>query len=100
MGFMQILDRVRVRHGEDLHSGGFCAAQAGDGILDDQTGSWGDGLFRALSIQGVEGMAKRLWIRFSIGDVFGTSDVEKLFTKPGLFEDEFDLMAEGAGCNG
>jgi hypothetical protein len=50
MGFMEILDRVCIRHGEDFHPGGFRGAKAGNGILDDQTGARGDGLILALSI--------------------------------------------------
>jgi hypothetical protein len=100
MGFMEVLGRVGIRHGKDFHPRGFCAAKAGDGILDDQTGSWCDGLMLALPIQGVEGMQKRLRVWFSFSDVFSASDVEKFFSKPGLFKDELDFMAEGTGRNG
>ena len=60
MGFMQILDRVCVRHGEDFHAGGFRAADTRDRILDHQAGSGGEGLLWALSIQPVEGLEKGL----------------------------------------
>lgn len=100
MGFMQVLNCVGICHGKDFHPGGFRAAQAGDGILDDQTGAGGDGLIRASPIQGIEGVEKRLRIGFSPGDVFCAGDVEKFFSEPSLFKDELDFMAEGSGRNG
>jgi hypothetical protein len=50
MGFMQSLDRVSVRHGEDFHSGSFRTADTRDRILNDQAGFGGDGLLSTLSI--------------------------------------------------
>ena len=100
MGFMQILDRVCVRHGEDFHPGGFRAADTRDRILNNQAGSGGDGVLRALSIQPVEGMEKGLWIGLSSGHVFCAGDVKKFFSKPRLFKDHLDFMAEGAGGDG
>ena len=54
IGLMQILDPVCVGDGKDFGSGGFCAADTRDRILNGQAGSDGDGLFRALPIKPVE----------------------------------------------
>ncbi len=61
MGFMKILDRVSIGHGEDFHPGGLCTVNTRDRILDNQAGSGGDGLTMALSIQRFEGLEK--WLR-------------------------------------
>ena len=100
MGFMQILDRVGVRHGEDFHPGGFCAEDTWDRILNHQAGSGGDGLLSALSIQPVEGLEKGLRIGLSSGHVFCAGDVKKFLLEPCLFKDHLDFMAEGAGRDG
>ncbi len=100
MGFMQILDRVCVRHGEDFHPGGFRAANTRDRILNHQAGSGGDGLLSALSIQPVEGLEKGLRIGLSFGHVFCAGDVKKFLSEPCLFKDHLDFMAEGAGRDG
>jgi len=100
MGFMQILDRVCVRHGEDFHSGGFRAADTRDGVLNYQAGFSGDGLLSAWPIQCIEGVEKRLRIGLSSGHVFCAGDVKEFFSEPSELEDHLDFMAEGAGGNG
>ena len=102
MGLMQILAPVCVGNGKDFHSGGFCTADTGDRILDDQAGSGGDGVLWALSIQSVESMEKGFWIGLSSGHVFCAGDVKKFFSEPRVREDHLDFMAEGAGgdCQG
>ena len=102
MGLMQILDPVCVGNGKNFHSGGFCTADTGDRILDDQAGSGGDGVLWALSIQCVERMEKGFWVGLSSGHVFCTGDVKKFFSEPRVLEDHLDFMAEGAGgdCQG
>ena len=97
MGLMQILDLVCVGYTKDFHPRGFCAADTGDRILDDQAGSGGDGVLWALSIQSVESIEKGFWIRLSSGHVFCAGDVKKFFSEPCVCEDHLDFMAEGAG---
>jgi hypothetical protein len=100
MGLMQILDPVCIGYGKDFHSGSFRAADPWDRILDDQAGSGGDGVLRALSNESVEGLEKRLWIGLSSGHVFCAGDVKEFFSEPRVLEDHLDFMAEGAGGNG
>ena len=100
MGFMEILDRVCVCDGKDIHPGGFRTTDTGDGVLNHQAGFGSDSLLAALSIQRVESVKKGLRVGFSSGDVFRTGDMKKFLLEPCLFEDHFDFMAESAGGDG
>ncbi len=36
IGLMQVLDGVRIGHGQHLHAGSLCAPHTGEAILDDE----------------------------------------------------------------
>ena len=100
MGFMEILDRVCICDGKDVHPGGFRAADTGDGVLNHQARFGSDGLLAALSIQRIESVKKGLRVGFSSGDVFRAGDMNKFLLESRLFKDHFYFMAKSAGRDG